>query len=472
MEHLESLPFDILLYLNELRESVDWDEYALSIGLPLGASLVAVSFVCKSIVIYYNSITTKSCNLVFDSGYYEYEHLKKAFLSNKHNDFFSTEFTDATPITKALVQILNLILSLIVAICLLNTYNMITRKRPYHLLYCEKKPKSLSIVRVSLSAASQLTNLLIFAFNWVFRKSDQDKADEDNSDQVWQLNMWDPSTFSLYFFIGLNPVNLFLVHSINYGSSLVVIPLIVAVSVILHFFIHDFRGLIQDKQIIYQEVLNEYNNKFVKPKTSKLSKDVVIDATAGPYNSFVLTDIKPYSFTKLKVFVTHDSSGNEVTEYVGYAHEPRNPRANFEKPVFTDSNHLLDRLRMDNELLYIKNQELRKQLQRIQDPELSMLESESESERDDYYRQAAWKNTSHTPFIPVKFENVRNNQLSGFNRYNGPSSIQRTPSPVKMVGTRPLAPVFMKNRSLSPNRTFLADQNNQSSHDVYRDARE
>ena len=44
-----------------------------------------------------------------------------------------------------------------------------------------------------------------------------------------------------------------------------------------------FLQLISDKQIIYQETFNEYNKKYVIPKTSVLRKNASVDATHGPY---------------------------------------------------------------------------------------------------------------------------------------------------------------------------------------------
>ncbi|RCK62427.1 Nuclear rim protein 1 [Candida viswanathii] len=102
-----------------------------------------------------------------------------------------------------------------------------------------------------------------------------------------------PSKFALYLFVGLNPVNLYLVY----------------------YLMSDFLNLVNDKQILYQEMFQEYNKKFVQPKTNILKKDRMVDATMGPFYLSSLNDNRPYAFSKLKVFVTHDMKGNAITEY-------------------------------------------------------------------------------------------------------------------------------------------------------------
>lgn len=62
-------------------------------------------------------------------------------------------------------------------------------------------------------------------------------------------------------------------------------------------------------------MFQEYNKKFVQPKINVLKKDAMVDATMGPFYLSSLSDNRPYAFSKLKVFVTHDLKGNAITEY-------------------------------------------------------------------------------------------------------------------------------------------------------------
>lgn len=63
-------------------------------------------------------------------------------------------------------------------------------------------------------------------------------------------------------------------------------------------------------------MFQEYNDKFVKPKTNILKKDVAIDATNKYYNPSNPTTVEqsnPYfQNTKLKVFIVHDINGKPV----------------------------------------------------------------------------------------------------------------------------------------------------------------
>ena len=317
---LQSFPFDFYLYLNELRLSIDWDEYAVSIGLPTGIGICSLSFVIQSILSYYNSINKRSKNILFDSNYYQYENTKS--LINSGRQLHDYEISTST--TNTIMWIFNVFQSIIVFVSLLNMFLIFTSKKDYQLLYHKTKPKYKSTVHPA-NRESYLYLLLYYIVELFSKDPENENEEEDTVDDTnaiedgesWQLRVWQPSKFSLYLYVGLNPINSFIIGNFTLQfSSLSIIGLILVVSVSNHKLIDCFLGLIQDKQIIYQETFSEFNNKFVKPKTNILKKDAMVDATLGPLYSSVLVNHQPYTFTKLKVFTTHDSKGKEVKEFV------------------------------------------------------------------------------------------------------------------------------------------------------------
>ncbi|KAI5966110.1 NUR1 [Candida margitis] len=325
---LQSFPFDFYLYLNELRLSIDWDEYAISIGLPTGIASCAISFGIQSILSYYNSISKRSKNALFDSNYYQYENLKS--LVNSKRQLHDYEINTST--TNTIMWIFNGIQTLIMVVSIVNLILIFTSKRDYQLLYHKTKPKYKSAVHPA-NQESYLYMLLYYIVD--FFSKDDDHEDENDADddalndsisieegESWQLRVWQPSKFSLYLYVTLNPINNFIIGSFtSQFSSLSIIGLIAVVSFSNYKLIDSFWCLIQDKQIIYQETFNEFNNKFVKPKTNILKKDAMVDATLGPLYSSVLVNNQPYTFTKSKVFTTHDARGKEVKEFIEGDHE-------------------------------------------------------------------------------------------------------------------------------------------------------
>lgn len=330
---IQSFPFDIWLYLHEISASIDWDEYNNLIALPLGVILTVIFFVIQSILNYYNFINLKSKNVLFNSDYYQYEYLKNDIIYNSHDRTTTAAFDESTaemPLATTVLWIMNGANTLIAILCIINSVKLFTSKRSYGLLYCKVKPRSKNVFKSSLERISFLVEILAFILKFFQNEDDEDDDEREanttyegdttsevvGDNEIWHLNVWNPSKFGLYLFIALNPINLYLIYYlISEVSHLYLLFLVVVVSGFIYLFIEKFLNLVSDKQILYQEMFQEYNKKFVQPKINVLKKDAMVDATMGPYYLSILSDNRPYAFSKLKVFVTHDVKGNVITEY-------------------------------------------------------------------------------------------------------------------------------------------------------------
>lgn len=297
---IKTWPFDVLLWINELRLSIEWDDYAVSLALPLGICLCVVEFILQSILNYYNSISSKSNNVLFNSDYVHYEQLK----SNLYNG----NLTYSNP-TNSSIWVLKVINNGLLIASVIQSFVLFTKYREYGLLYLKKNDlQTPSIFKRSLKVGSLIISRIMSVFT-----DETLMAENSYDDEVWMLKLWNPLKFSLYLFVGFNPINLGIIN-----TSTITLHLIFVIAIISgqsYIFVYKFLNLLNDKQILNQELLKEYTNKFVKPLT-KLKKDVQIDSTQGPYDSTVLVNARPYVFNKLKVFRTHDIHGNEVQEYV------------------------------------------------------------------------------------------------------------------------------------------------------------
>lgn len=429
---LQSFPFDFYLYLNELRLSIDWDEYAFSIGLPTGIGLCSLSLLIQSIVSYYNSINKRSKNVLFNSNYYQYENLKSVV--NSKRQLHDYEINTST--TNTIMWGFNAIQSVIIFVSVLNSILIFTSSRDYQLLYHKTKPKYKSVVHPA-NRESYLYLLLYHVVNFFSKDDENEDEDEETLDstiniddgECWQLRVWQPSKFSLYLFVALNPINNFIIGNFTlHFSSLSVIGLLLIVSFSNYKLIDCFLGLIRDKQIIYQETFSEFNNKFVKPKTNILKKDAMVDATLGPLYSSVLVNHEPYTFTKLKVFTTHDSKGKEVKEFI----EGENDEAiNYYRSDYRSQGRPLSRISS-------RQSSIQHEIQTL--PPFAFRRGH------DYASSTPYQHHSSTPY----------QQQSSFNRSPSPSrysnnaSYNRSPSPTRSAFNHRLSP-----QRLSPGKPDL-----------------
>ncbi|KAI3405572.2 NUR1 [Candida oxycetoniae] len=319
---VQSFPIDTFLYFNEIRLSIDWDEHAPTLALPLGVISCILSIVIQSILSYYSSINSRSRNILFDSNYYQYENIKSSLRSGKR---FVDVDVEASR-TNTIIWILNLVQTAITVLSIINLLRIFLAKKNYQLLYSKTKPKYKSAVHPA-SQDSYFVMILYFLFKYLSKDSEEESEESENQEngttteiadeEFWVLRVWHPSKFGLYLYVGMNPINNYIIYNFTPKcSSLSIIILVTLISALNFKLISNFLNLVQDKQIIYQEMFAEFNNKYVKPKTTTLKKDAMVDATMGPYKSSVLVNNAPYSFIKSKVFTTHDARGKPVTEYV------------------------------------------------------------------------------------------------------------------------------------------------------------
>lgn len=440
LSKIKSYPFDILIYLNELALSIEWDDYADSIALALGVVLLMIYLVIAKILNYYDIVHSKSENILFQTNYNNYERLK-ARLLEKNITVQSYNYT--------FVRFLKWINILLFLASIIICFIIFRSTRNYRLLYCKEKPNTPSVKKSKLNHTKFIRKLWKFlGFETLFNNNDKYVLEVELEDdkEIFELNVWDPSKFLLFLEIPFNPLNLtlFQFYSVNF-FLLRTLSTVTMVSVGIYLLIQKFLTLVNDKQILYQEMFSEFNNKFVKPKTSILKKDVSIDSTKGPIGSTVLTNVKPYSFSKLKVFVTHDANGAQVQHYlnddldqqsIDVKNSINNPSGSLE--IFEFSKPLINNfhsIRTENENLKFKNEQLQKHLNY-----LARNPTSFDEKIEDLYGS---KN-----FDPVIIES-RERSLRSPSNFNVQSSkfwspnVTRTPSPTKN-----------RSRSSSPTKQF------------------
>lgn len=337
-EKIRTYPIDVLMSLNEIRLSIDWDDY--NYHAIIGSGIVNALFIGIN-RLSYNPTNKTSMFQILNYNDYKNRVLSSPLAlwnnDNSNNGYrqFNHQKSDMwNNVNQALILV-------IYALSLANTLHLLFFSyRTYSLLYTDNKPKTpsaklLTVLKMDGNSDDDLTILSALGINFNnvldyitpnFFKSLQEESYYNDTEttnhsdtiekeynlfdkDIYQLIVWDPSKFQLTLFSFLNPLVLVvdqLLVSTTAAWKLLAINLLVNYQ--LYFLVNKFFVLLQDKQVIYQEMFQEFNNKFVKPKTNILKRDVGIDTR--DFNNEIIEQTNPFfQNTKPKVFITHDLDG-------------------------------------------------------------------------------------------------------------------------------------------------------------------
>ncbi|KAJ1942853.1 hypothetical protein GGF37_002924 [Kickxella alabastrina] len=105
-------------------------------------------------------------------------------------------------------------------------------------------------------------------WKWIARVDDRVQG------EIWELSMWTPSIFSRNLFCWYSPVQLLILAFMNGSNWFYILPLAAAVAGQCTFLVVSYTTMVKDKQILFSEVYNEYNQKFVHPRVFAPRRDV------------------------------------------------------------------------------------------------------------------------------------------------------------------------------------------------------
>lgn len=119
----------------------------------------------------------------------------------------------------------------------------------------------------------------------VLGASADSRAHPDPTKDVWEISIWDPTTLCLRMFCYFSPGHVLIYWLLLPTSSkdsrpvtsvVLTIALILVLSFQLHFLQSNFSQQSKDTSLIHKEVLNEYDVKYVHPRTHVLARDTGI----------------------------------------------------------------------------------------------------------------------------------------------------------------------------------------------------
>lgn len=102
---------------------------------------------------------------------------------------------------------------------------------------------------------------------------------DSSSRRVWEVMVWDPDLFKLYFFCFFSPAHLFTLHLLARNFTACV-GLSFLTSVQLYILVSFSQQQSKDKSLINGQVFKEYNTKFVDPHISVSKRDVMTSTNA------------------------------------------------------------------------------------------------------------------------------------------------------------------------------------------------
>ena len=159
------------------------------------------------------------------------------------------------------------------------------RQRHYRLFEAsvDASPSTSSAHRVRVDSSPLSSSPLRFLSSMLAANSAESRTYPDATRDVWELGVWDPTSLSLTMFCMFSPGHilvywLFLptAHSDPRPSTTVVTTMVLAglLSAQLMMLQRSYSQQSKDISVIHKEVLNEYDTKFVHPRTQPQMRDV------------------------------------------------------------------------------------------------------------------------------------------------------------------------------------------------------
>ncbi|KAJ2161234.1 hypothetical protein GGF46_001662 [Coemansia sp. RSA 552] len=250
-------PRDWLLHLVEDYELIDWNRVAEATSWPCALALNAL-FVVVSLARYFSASTSNLDVLVdLDS-----RHRLRPGSAQQWGVEQGPDGGSSWAGVLLSVQVLLYLASIA------NTWLLFSSRRTYQLLTKEASTAapSSSCRRVALGTrrprwAHSLWGRVLWAvWRWVARVDDQIQG------EVWELSLWTPPTFSRNLLCWYSPAQLLVMSFMDGSNWFYILPLAAAVAAQCMFIVLAYSKLVKDKQILFGEMYDEYNEKFVNPR--------------------------------------------------------------------------------------------------------------------------------------------------------------------------------------------------------------
>ncbi|KAF9139173.1 hypothetical protein BGX30_008281 [Mortierella sp. GBA39] len=158
---------------------------------------------------------------------------------------------------------------ILVAISFVNAIWLFKSKKNYTMMHrgLDKPPSSSNTKMVEFQQdeshwSFKFPGKYIYPFISIFMRGPKP---EENKRQVWELSLWNPSILGRNLFCWYSPAQVLILAFMTADNFYVFFPLSIMVAVQVHFLVSVYQSYVKDKDILFSEVHNEYNTKFVHP---------------------------------------------------------------------------------------------------------------------------------------------------------------------------------------------------------------
>ncbi|KAK9446497.1 uncharacterized protein V1518DRAFT_388849 [Limtongia smithiae] len=287
-------PLDLFLSVNDSLSTVEWDKLAISLAALLGAGLDVLFMMCRLGVAVLGRGRSTNGGAVFASD----DKLSRSAIAG---DVLQGHGRSGR-LALWFSGVLSILSMIIFTACVLNAYYVLTRRRTYTFFGRSNKDKKMenhAATRTSQlaleSEAAQAGSPLQF-----FRKQQTQQSRQEGHQENWELRMWNPPLFNLYLCSTFSPFHALIILFTTPSHFLRDVIICLLVSLQTHVMIKLFLQLTNDKQLVYGETFEEYEQKVVRPKLSVVKREVAVgtDGSVDVYTPqldrrFVTRDIRP-----------------------------------------------------------------------------------------------------------------------------------------------------------------------------------
>ncbi|KAL6717165.1 hypothetical protein ACLMJK_005080 [Lecanora helva] len=248
-------PLDLLLWLSEQVDSGDWDQWQKDWATPFGVLLNTIFLIARA-----------------NSGY-------------STRGGVDDVFGDDVAYTGWMAWFAAFIVHFLSLFSFVNAVYTFYRKRHYRLFESsiDTVPSTPSAHRVRVDSSPVSSSPLRFLSTVLAGETPESRSHPDATRDVWEIAVWDPAPIALQMFCLFSPGHV-LVYWLCLPTTLsdtrpsttifTTIILAALLSTQLLLLQTSFSQQSKDAAVIHKEVMNEYDIKYVHPRTQPLMRDV------------------------------------------------------------------------------------------------------------------------------------------------------------------------------------------------------
>ncbi|CAG8517058.1 10777_t:CDS:2 [Ambispora gerdemannii] len=239
-ERIFSVPLDYIIMVINEYDSFDWDAWG-----PFLSLLTAIALNCMLIIV-------KICYR-FDRPEFSFEEKQ---LADRSSYALKLELAEYGFLITSVV----------------NFIYLAAQNKKYQMFYYQKLEQPLTsnahLIKFNNDMPSWMDSY--YGSIFYFFKSNTSLSQS----QIWELNMWNPSSFSLHLFCYFSPPQVMVLMGLNSENWQYYFPVAAFITLQVYFLVKIYTTYVEDKQVLFGEVTYEYDNKFVYPTIFKKKNDI------------------------------------------------------------------------------------------------------------------------------------------------------------------------------------------------------